>query len=382
MDDLRDAFSEAARSPWAMTGASMIAAIIIGRIIVRLFRAVLHRAASSTSFTWDDDIIGVAATPVSIMFAIQAFRIAMPWLPIESHAATVTATAITIATTLCALWIGFRIVDIVRSILEQRAWAIERPASRSLLLIGSRFAKVTVVILGSIILLAQLGVSVGGLIAGLGIGGLAIALAAQRTVENLFGTLSIGVDQPMREGDFVKLYDFVGTVEEIGLRSTRVRTLDRTLITIPNGELANQRIESFTARDRIRLSCVLGLVYQTTAVQMRGVLTDLERVLREHPKIWPDSVVVRFRELASSSLDIEVMAWFQTTDWNEFQAIRQEVLLQFMEVVERHDTGFAYPTQTLHVDSLPPTSAEPASLPVEDRRDDRGRLTTSAVTVR
>jgi MscS family membrane protein len=351
MESIQDTFSDVARSPWAITAVSMLGAIVLGRIVVRVLRAVLFRAASRTQFTWDDEVIGVVAMPLSIMLAVQAFRIAMPWLPIENHAAAVASTTVTIATTLCALWIVFRIVDIARAILEQRAWAIARPASRSLLLIGSRFAKVTVVMLGAIILLAQLGVSVASLIAGLGIGGLAVALAAQKTVENLFGTLSIGVDQPMREGDFVKIYDFVGTVEEIGLRSTRVRTLDRTLITIPNGELANQRIESFTARDRIRLACVLGLLYRTTAAQMRGVLTDLERVLREHPKIWPDSVVVRFRELASSSLDIEVMAWFQTTDWNEFQTIRQDLLLQFMQVVERHDTGFAYPTQTLHVDS-------------------------------
>jgi MscS family membrane protein len=357
MDSLQDAFVELAGSPWAITVASMLGALVLGRILVRVLRAFMHRAASRTAFTWDDEVIGAIATPLSVMLAIQAFRVAMPWLPIKSHAAEIADSAVTIATTSCALWIGFRIVDIGRSILERRAWAIERPASRSLLLIGSRFAKVTVLLLGAIILLAQLGVSVGSLIAGLGIGGLALALAAQKTVENLFGTLSIGVDQPMRERDFVKVYDFVGTVEEIGLRSTRIRTLDRTVITIPNGELANQRIESFTARDRIRLACVLGLVYQTTAVQMRGVLEDLERVLREHPKIWPDTIVVRFRGFASSSLDIEIMAWFQTTDWNEFQVIRQDVLLQFMEVVERHHTGFAYPTQTLHVDSLPGKTA-------------------------
>jgi MscS family membrane protein len=353
MESIRDTVSEVIGSPWAITAICVVGSLVLGRIVIRAIRAVLHRAARRTEITWDDEIIDVAATPFSILFAIQAFRIAMPWLPIETHAAELASTAITIATTFCALWIGFRIVDIGRSILERRPWAKERPASRSLLLIGSRFAKITVVMLGAIILLAQLGVSVASLIAGLGIGGLALALAAQKTVENLFGTLSIGIDQPMREGDFVKIQDFVGTVELIGLRSTRIRTLDRTLITIPNGDLANQRIESFTARDRIRLSCIVGLIYQTTPTQMRAVLADLERVLREHPKIWPDTIVVRFRELASSSLDIEVMAWFQTTDWNEFQTIRQDVFLQFMDVVERNGTGFAYPTQTLHVDSFP-----------------------------
>jgi MscS family membrane protein len=178
---------------------------------------------------------------------------------------------------------------------------------------------------------------------------LALALAAQKTVENLFGAFSIGVDQPFREGDFVKIEDFVATVEAVGLRSSRFRTLDRTLITIPNGKLAEMRLESFTARDRLRLATTIGLVYDTTASQMREVLAGFERVLRAHPKFWPDAVVVRFREFAASSLDVEIMAWFQTSDWGEFQLIRQEVLLQFMDVVERADTSFAFPTRTIQL---------------------------------
>jgi MscS family membrane protein len=134
------------------------------------------------------------------------------------------------------------------------------------------------------------------------------------------------------------VYDFVGTVEQIGLRSTRIRTLDRTLVTVPNGELANQRIESFTARDRIRLACTIGLEYRTTAAQVREVIAALTRVLREHPKIWPDAIIVRFQQFAESSLDIEVMAWFQTGDFGEFQGIREEVL-RTLHVVSSADSA-------------------------------------------
>ncbi len=147
----------------------------------------------------------------------------------------------------------------------------------------------------------------------------------------------------------MKVEEFVGTVEEIGLRSTRIRTLDRTLISIPNGKLADMRLESFSARDRMRLAAMVGLVYDTTAAQMRQVLEGLERVLREHPRIWPDAVVVRFSALGASSLDIEVMAWFQTSDWGEFQLMRQDVLLSFMDVVEKAGTSFAFPTRTVHL---------------------------------
>lgn len=217
--------------------------------------------------------------------------------------------------------------------------------------LGSRVLKVAIVAIAIVGTLAQFGYPVASLVAGLGIGGLAFALAAQKTVENLFGAFSLGVDQPFREGDFVKIEDFVGTVEAIGLRSTRVRTLDRTLISIPNGKLAELRIESYTARDRLRLACALRLVLETTSEQMRTVLAGLEGVLRAQPKIWPDAVVVRFTGFGDSSLTVEVMAWFLTQDWNEFQTIRQDVLLEFMRVVEAAGTRLAVPTHTVHVAS-------------------------------
>ena len=136
---------------------------------------------------------------------------------------------------------------------------------------------------------------------------------------------------------------------EIGLRSTRIRTLDRTVVTIPNGKLADMRIESFAARDRLRLCCTLGLVYETSGAQVRNILNGLEQALRRHPKLWPDTVIVRFVGFGPSSLDIDVMAWFQTSDWGEFLQIREGLLLEFMEVVGRGGSSFAYPTQTLHL---------------------------------
>jgi MscS family membrane protein len=197
--------------------------------------------------------------------------------------------------------------------------------------------------------LAAGGYPVGTLLAGLGIGGLAIAFGAQKTIENVFGSLSLVVDQPFRVGDFVSVDNFVGTVEDIGLRSTRFRTLDRTLISIPNGKLAEQRLESFEARDRMRLATTLAIQYGTTHAQMQAVLDGLERVLREHPLIWPDAVTVKFKALAESALEIEVMAWFKVPTWAEFQRCRQEVLLRFMQVVEDAGTAFAFPTHTVHL---------------------------------
>jgi MscS family membrane protein len=346
-----------AQAPWMITFIAVVCAFVIGRVIVRIARPVLARLAGRTATEWDDRLVHLMSSPLSLVLALQALRIASPWLPLDARANAALGDAVAIVTTLAVLWTAFRSIDLARAMLERRSWAIDRPSSRSLLSIGARFAKVTVIVISGIVGLAQLGVSVASLIAGLGIGGLAVALAAQKTLENLFGTLSIGVDQPMREGDVVKLYDIVGTVEQIGLRSTRIRTHDRTIVTVPNGELANQRIESFSVRDRLRLATTIGLVYGTTSAQMRAILAELEAILRRHPRIWPEAVVVRFRELGASSLDIEVQAWFQTTEWAEFQVIRQDVLLEFMAAIERLGSAIAFPTRTVHMASSAPARA-------------------------
>jgi MscS family membrane protein len=261
-------------------------------------------------------------------------------------------------------WGVLRGLDVVGGVLMNR-WekekAPEAQGMRSIVVVARSIAKILFVGIAIIVVLSQLGYEVASLVTGLGVGTVALALAAQKTVENLFGSVSIGVDKPFSVGDFVKIEDFVGTVELIGLRSTRVRTLDRTIITIPNGRLADMRVESFSPRDRLRLAFKLGLVYETTAAQIREVLAGLDRLLREHPKIWAEDVVVRFESLGDSSLNIEVMAWFETTS-DEFHKIRQEVLLSAMDVVEKAGTSFAFPTRTIHLAQGEKREASPADV--------------------
>jgi MscS family membrane protein len=336
---------------------------VVGWTCTRTLQALLARAARRSAARWDDHVVAAIGRPLSVGVVLAATWAALPWLPLDEPPRRAATITIALAALTVAAWLLLRVVDAAHHVLGERAGAADRPTARSLLSIGSRMAKFVVLVVGFILALSTFGVPVTSLVAGLGIGGVALALAAQKTVENLFGTLSIGVDQPFCEGDFVRIGDVLGTVEAIGLRSTRVRTLDRTLVTIPNGQLADSRSETFTARDRIRLACTLGLVYETTAAQMRRILAELEAALRAHPKIWPDAVIVRFAQYGASSLDVEIMAWFQTTDWNEFTAIRQELLLAFMEVVERNDSGFAFPTQTVHVagGAPPPRDDHPSS---------------------
>jgi len=341
---------------WAALPTLLALACVFGWLLGRTARAAVAHLATRTVTGWDDVVLDRLGAPFTAALTLGAFAAGVPFLSLDQPAADWTLRAVHVGYFALLFWALWRLVDVGRQVLSQSVWAHTSTSSRTLLPLAGRIAKVGVLAIGAVAVLSMLGYPVASLVAGLGLGGLALALAAQKTVENLFGAFSIGIDQPFREGDFVKIEDFVGTVETIGLRSTRFRTLDRTIITIPNGKLADMRLESFAVRDRIRLAMTIGLVYDTTSAQMRQVLSRVERELREHPKIWPETVVVRFGALGSSSLDIEVMAWFQTSDWGEFQLIRQNVLLDVMQIVEQAGTAFAFPTRTIQVANAPALS--------------------------
>jgi MscS family membrane protein len=333
---------------WLALLATVLASVLFGKVAGRIARAILGRLVRRTRATWDDALLARLAGPLSAALGLALAAGLISAIALPSDVSVVAYQIIRAGYFAAFFWTLFRLVDVGFQVLGESMWARSGP-SRSLLPLGTRVAKVGLFAIAAVALLSYLGYPVASLVAGLGIGGLALALAAQKTVENLFGAFSIGVDQPFRVGDFVRVEDFLAVVERIGLRSTRFRTLDRTIVTIPNGKLADSRIESFTARDRMRLHTIIGLVYGTTEAQVREVLDGFRRVLQEQPKLWPEGVTVVLRGLGASSLDIEVAASFQTEDWSEFLAIRQEVLLRFLQVVERAGTSVAFPTQTLHM---------------------------------
>jgi MscS family membrane protein len=334
---------------WLAIPVLLALALAAGSALGWITRQVLEHLARRTRTKWDDVLLDRVARPLALLWAIAVFTAGHPWLHLDAGSAKVVEHLLRAATYLVFFWAGFRSLDVAFDVLSAAAWTKVNASLGGLLPLGRKLSKVGLLALGLVAVLNELGFQVASLLTGLGIGGIALALAAQKTVENLFGSVAIGVDQPFRVGDFVRIEDVVGTVETIGMRSTRVRTLDRTLVTFPNGKLADMRAETFAVRDRLRLAVNLALSYGTTAAQMRAVLSELEAALRGQPKIWQEGISVRFTALLDSALNVEVAAWFQTADWNEFTAIREELLLRFLEIVERAGTSFAFPTRTVHL---------------------------------
>jgi len=324
-----------------------------GRMLGWMSARLARRVAARTAVTWDDALVELLGGPFSLGWALVLGWFALPFLALYAPAQAWVLSGLKALGVGAVAWGLWRSVDVVAGGVLGDEWAKRHPTSRALVPLGARIAKVALGSLAVITALSLLGFPVASLLAGLGIGGLALALAGQKTVENLFGAFSLGIDQPIREGDWVKIEDFEGTVESIGLRSTRIRTHGRTLVSLPNGRLADMRLENFTERDRMLFTTNVGLTYGTSAAQVRSIVQGLERLLRAHPLSWQETVVVALKQFGASSLDVEVLAWMKTQDNAVFRQARQELLLGIMEVVERGGSALAFPTQTVHVVPVP-----------------------------
>jgi MscS family membrane protein len=254
-----------------------------------------------------------------------------------------------IALIVSVTWIAWRGVHWLLRGVRNRALARGHTGTGSLMLLGERIIKAVIFGAGVLAVFGSLGFNMSTALAGLGIGGLAIGFGAQQTIANLFGGVSVLGDEVFRVGDVCRFGDRTGVVEDIGLRSTRIRTDERTLLAIPNGTVATINLENLSSRDKILFQTKLGLRPESKPDHVRFVLAEVRRLLYSHAKVETKSVRVRLTDISGSSLTLEVFAYILTRDFNEFAAIREDVLLRIMDVLEDSGGGLALPSQTLYL---------------------------------
>ncbi|MFT3707074.1 MAG: mechanosensitive ion channel family protein [Archangium sp.] len=281
--------------------------------------------------------------PLRLFWGSLLARIALPLLTLTPTTEAAWEKLFRISFGIAFFWGSLRAVAAWADHFATSPYALQHPGSRSLVSLFTRVARFALVAFAILATLAEIGYSVTSVLAGLGIGGIALALGAQKTLENVFGAFALAVDQPIREGDLVRIGELLGTVESIGLRSTRIRTVERTVVSIPNGKLADLQLETFAARDRIRFSQKLALAPGTTPQQLTETMTGFRQVLARNERLWPDSATVNLVNLSPGALDVELGAWFATTDWDEYRGIREKVLLQLLEVLETTKAKLAAP---------------------------------------
>lgn len=328
---------------WLALALLIPAGAMLGYLLVRPVQVGIRRLVATTSTDFDDLLVAAWRGPIILLVGVLASRILIGWVALTErplgHVVDLQQALLVIA----VFWALLRMVGVIDRIAPTSAWVARYPALRSLIPLGTRIARVFLVILAILAIATVFGYPVITILAGLGIGGIAVALAAQKSLENLFGSLSIGVDQPFRVGDPVNIEGIEGEVESIGLRSTRIRTAERTVVSLSNGRLAEMRAENFGERDRFRFRTVVALDPRTPLEVIDAVRGGIDALLHAHPRTWADGAQVRVINLTATAIELEVVCWVQTRVSAEFKEVREQYLLGILRLVREAGTRLAAP---------------------------------------
>ncbi len=247
------------------------------------------------------------------------------------------------------VWFGVMLTRIAETYLVARLDRAALGDTRSLLRLGRRVVDVIVFMAGGLVVLRYYGIDATAALAGLGIGGIAVALSAQKTLENVIGGVSIIFDRAVRVGDSLRIGTMSGNVEFVGLRSTRIRTMDRTVLTIPNGQIATLNIETLSERDKFWFHHVVGVTYETSADRLRSITNEIREHLRRQSRVDDSSIRVRVVGFAPAAIEIEISVYLFVHDWEDFLEMQEQLLLAIIAIVERHGSSLALPTQVVRV---------------------------------
>ncbi len=337
---------------------------LLSRLLAKLLRAALFRVTreraeeESTAATGPLRLLA-GALAIAVLASFEAFPVLTR---VFWHRIAVAAAIVGFA------WFVLRLVDIAAHLTETRLLAGAQTGRLAVNQLLRRVAKVMVALAAGLALFFLAGFNLTAALAGLGIGGIAVALAAQKTLENFFGGITIIFDQPVRVGDLCKIGDVTGVVEDIGLRSTRLRTANRTVVSIPNGQTATANVENFGLRDRISFRQTIGLRYETDSEPLRYILAEIRRLLYGHPMVDTQSASIRFVRFGASSLDLEIFAHVLTSNPDRFLEVQEDLLLRIMDVIEAGGARIALPSSTTYL--------------ARDSGIDREKAQTAAATVK
>lgn len=314
--------------------------------------ARLAKVAKKTDNRFDDILIEIVRKPLPLAFVAVGIYLALNSLPVPTEPIDIRQFMHALfrsLTVLFVVWVSIRVID---RLCEEWYRVVEGDKSRfdeNLIPIIRKTGKAFLGVIGGILFLQNMGYSVGSLLAGFGLGGAAVALASKDSLSNLFGSIVVFFDQPFRVGDWIEMDGLHGTVEEIGLRTTRIRTFANSLMSIPNAKFTTSIVNNWSRMRKRRIKMTIGLTYDTSAEQMEKAVEAIRRIIRESKDMRDDFSLVNFDGFGESSLNIFIYCFTKTTNWSEFLDAKQRFMLEVMRAVKGLGLSFAFPTRTLHV---------------------------------
>jgi len=330
-------------------------AVFVGMPLFYLLTALLNRVLSRLIGQWRRRLSRqrnlpnprVLPGPIRLLLLTLVIRWLLTELRLPLLARQFWFSASSVITIAGCVWLAILLNIRLEEYISRRLQVRNLTGTTAVLRLVRRAIDGLLIFGGVLVTLYHFGVNPTAALAGLGVGGIAVAFAAQKTLENLIAGVSVILDRAVRVGDTLKVGETLGIVNDVGLRSTRIRTLDRTVVSIPNGQVANLSVENLSARDKFWFHPILSLRYGTTSVQMNAVLAGIRSLLEETRLVEPASVRVRFLSFGPSSLDVEIFAYIFARDWNQFLEIQEELLLRTMECVESAGVQIALPSRII-----------------------------------
>ena len=336
---------------WALALLVFFLFLFLRKIFSVFILKTIHQFVKKTKTSIDDKVLNVILKPIRFLFVVFGVWFAVKILGVKSE---VSDHIIRTFLIIVVFWLIYNSINVFSREIYSFAEKFGKELSKE---IGSFFIKslkLFVLILGIVAVLQEWGIDVTAFIASLGLGGLALALAAKDTAANLFGGLSILADKALKIGDWIKVGSVEGIVEDIGLRTTKVRTFEKSLITVPNSYIANNPIENFSRRNIRRIKMTIGITYDTPKEKVVDIVKDIKDMLLSHPGIDKNqTLLVFFDEFGDSALNIFIYTFTNTAVWSEYLAIKEDINLKIMEIVEKHGSSFAFPSQSIYVEKLP-----------------------------
>lgn len=316
-------------------------------LVIRSLRRVVRRTPTEI----DDIVLRAWARPIGFLIVVAGIGISLFVLGLER---AVTVKVVKTLLIFTVGWMAFNLITAFEGRFYEFAAKFGRELSREIGSFLIKLSKAFVILVAGVAILQEWGINVSALLASLGLLGLAVSLAAKDTLENIISGFVLLFDKPILSGETGEIAGVQGTVEEIGLRSTKIRTFDKTLVSIPNKEVVNQNINNWSRRDKRRVRTYIGLVYSTTREQMENILREIREMLANHPRVSKEErFYVHFEVFGDSSLNILLQYYTDTADYAEYLKIVEDVNLKIMEIVERNGSSFAFPSRSIYVEKLP-----------------------------
>ncbi|HIC44469.1 MAG TPA: mechanosensitive ion channel family protein [Sulfurimonas sp.] len=338
---------------WLISLALFLFFIFLRGPLAHIFVSLLHKASKKTKNTLDDAIITAIEPPIRLVFVLIGLYAMLAFLKLPSDIDTFNAHFFHSMFAFCLFWALYRIIGIFANFVSEQQGKIANRFSADLALFFIKGVKLVIIVMGFVVVVQEWGYNFTGFLASLGLGGLAFALAAKDTAANLFGSLVIFSDKPFDVGDWIQTPDVEGTIENIGIRSTRIRTFAKALVAVPNATLANSPITNWSRMTLRRIKMTVGLTYNTNSTQMENILNQIRQMLKDDPDINNKTILINFTDFQDSALGIFCYFFTNTTNWQEYLMVRERMNLNIMKIVEDNKASFAFPSQSVYIESMP-----------------------------